>query len=60
MDREQMSINELTVGNIIGGGILNPFKKTIYLNGAVGSDGIQQMCLMLLSRLKHLPMPIIP
>ena len=39
MDREQMSINELTVGNIIGGGILNPYKKTIYLNGAVGSDG---------------------
>ena len=39
MDREQFSVNELTVGNIIGGVGVDPYRKKVYLNGAVGSDG---------------------
>lgn len=37
MRHEQLSVGELTVDTIIGGS--NAFRKNVYLNGAIGSDG---------------------
>lgn len=39
MRHEQLSVGELTVDNIIGDSGIRMWRKKIYLNGALGSDG---------------------